>query len=99
MNPEGLNSIAPHGLRFVRENLFVVFLDPPRDVILRRAQARNDDPEEVIRRLNADDPKFRKIAEEHRYDLWVMDVKEPAKLAHRIAILAQGKEERKGEII
>lgn len=98
LNPEGLDSIAPHGLNLVRENIFVVFLDPSRKIILRRAQARNDDSEEVMRRLNTDDPKFRKITDEHRYDLRVVDSNDPSKLAHRIAILARAKEEQKGEI-
>lgn len=53
LNPEGVEQIMERGVPCL-----VIYLKPPIDISKERAEQRGDDPKEVIRRLENDQPKF-----------------------------------------
>lgn len=53
LNPEGVEQIMERGAPCL-----VVYLKPPIDILKERAVRRGDDPSEVIRRMENDQPKF-----------------------------------------
>lgn len=53
LNPEGVEQIMERGVPCL-----VVYLKPPIDILKERAVQRGDDPNEVVRRLENDQPKF-----------------------------------------
>lgn len=53
LNPEGVEQIMERGVACL-----VIYLKPPIDILKERAIRRGDDPNEVVRRLENDQPKF-----------------------------------------
>jgi len=54
MTPEGISKITPEH----RNKCFIIYLNPPRDVIQKRLESRNDTDDKVQRRMEADDKDF-----------------------------------------
>lgn len=58
-----------------RSRLFIVWLDPPEDIVMRRALARGDDVNEVARRCIAESFEYQEVAVKQLYDLHIAEDK------------------------
>lgn len=68
--PNSVIILTPMAIYKLRNELNVVFVDPPFDTRLDRAHHRGDDPKEVTRRFTAEDTTFRLFREyPQNYDL------------------------------
>lgn len=64
MTPSGVNHIKPED----RTNCFIIYLNPPREVIQERLEGRNGMKDSVDRRMIADDADFLDFTD---YDLMI----------------------------
>lgn len=68
--PNSVIILTPMAIYKLRNELNVVFVDPPFDTRLDRAHHRGDDPKEVTRRFTAEETTFRLFREyPQNYDL------------------------------
>ena len=68
--PNSVIILTPMAIYKLRNELNVVFVDPPFDTRLDRAHHRGDDPKEVTRRFKAEEDLFRMFREyPQNYDL------------------------------
>ena len=58
-----------------RDKIFIVWLDPPEEVIMRRAFDRGDNVAEVARRCAAESLEYQKVEANHIYDLRITEDK------------------------
>lgn len=61
------------GVMCLVENAYVVLLDLPEEVLVRRALLRGDTPEEITRRIIADKLDFQKLKVNRLYDLLITE--------------------------
>lgn len=64
MTPSGINHILPED----RSSCFIIYLNPPREIIQERLEQRNGMKDSVERRMLADDEDFRDFTD---YDLLI----------------------------
>ena len=57
LNPQGVIALKDAGY-----DIFVVYLDMPQELLMRRALQRGDDPAEIGRRIADDERLFRRLA-------------------------------------
>ena len=58
-----------------RGKIFIVWLDPPEEVLMRRALSRGDPVNEVARRCASESIEYQTIEVNHLYDLRIMEDK------------------------
>ncbi len=62
LNPQGVMTLKDAGY-----DIFVVYLDMPQEVLMRRALRRGDDPAEIGRRIADDTRLFRRLENSDEY--------------------------------
>ena len=65
--------LNPFGIPKLPKSAFVVYLNPPIDTLIQRAQIRGDDSREILRRLCDDAPAFRSYDNMARSNLIITD--------------------------
>lgn len=81
LNPEGVTRLKEEGY-----DIFVVYLDMPQEVLMRRALRRGDSREEIGRRIAADTRLFRSLEAKGYVDLRVAN---PELLPNQITDMIQ----------
>ena len=79
LNPEGVQTLKDTGY-----DIFVVYLDMPQEITMRRALRRGDSPVEIGRRIADDERLFRRLENRDYVNLRVMN---PELLPNQIAEL------------
>ena len=72
-NDDTVIVLNPRGVMCLAEEAFVVLIDLPEEILVRRALLRGDTPEEITRRIIADKLDFQKLKGNHLYDKLVLE--------------------------
>ena len=68
-------SVSQLILNGYRKNIFIVWLDPPEDILMNRALQRGDCALEIARRSAVERQEYRSFEENYMYDLRIHDDK------------------------
>ena len=72
-NDDTVIVLNPRGVMCLAEEAFVVLIDLPEEILVRRALLRGDTPEEITRRIIADKLDFQKLKGNHLYDKLILE--------------------------
>ena len=65
--------LNPRGVMCLAEDAFVVLIDLPEEILVRRALLRGDTPEEITRRIISDKLDFQKLKVNKLYDKLIVE--------------------------